>query len=96
MTDSDKPKRLVKVPIAGYVLVEIDADIEVAESMGWDDPTPFEAAAISAANDALAADKFPHNYDEIFEWSIEAHHRLVSGNILHAECNEISDEGVAD
>lgn len=97
MTDNQIP-RVVRVPLGGYIDVEIDPTIEVRTGAGWGDSTEFEAAAVEAAQDAIgkffegARDaQVPHPTD--FEWSIEAYPKLTSGNMLHVDVNSVEDLG---
>ena len=95
---NDTPKRLVKVPIAGYIMVEIDGSIEPENSIGWDEPTAFEQAATEAADTMLADLQFAT--DEIRwsveEWNINAYAKISAGNLLYVDLNEVSDEGLVE
>ncbi len=93
--DNDMP-RLVRVPIAGYIDVEIDPSIAVETSSGFDS-TRFEEAAVEAAGTAIEVyfenatrAKVPLPAGE---WSMEPMARISAGNIFCGECNEVEDHG---
>ena len=94
---NDTPKRLVSVPIAGYIMVEIDGSIEPKNSMGWDEPTAFEQAATEAADTLLADLEFPTEIRySVAEWGINAYAKISAGNLLYVDLNTVSDEGLID
>lgn len=94
----DTLPRVVRVPLAGYIDVEIDPEIEVRISQGWGDHTEYEEAATEAASNAMgkffdAAQAAQVKHPTEFEWSIEAYPKIVSGNMLHVDCNAVEDLG---
>ncbi len=96
--DDDTLPRLVRVPLAGYIDVLIDSQIEVKIHSGWGEPTEFETAACDAASTVMgdffdAARQAKVKDPTEFEWMIEAYPKITSGNMLHAECNEVEDMG---
>lgn len=96
MTDTDNP-RIVRVPIAGYIEVEIDPTIEVRTSTGWDSATEFEEAACEAADEAMSqfftAAREAKVRDVAIDWYVQSHHAIVRGNLCYAEQNSVDDMG---
>ena len=88
----EKEPRQVQVPFAGFVVVDIDPDIEVRTSIGWDAPTEFEEAAREAADELLGELSFPEG--SCPDWQIEAFIALTRGNAVYPECNDVTDLGV--
>jgi len=90
---STETMRTVRVPIAGYIDVEIPADIAPEISSGLKGETMFEIASVDAANDVLADLQFPVGGSPT-EWVINALAQIVQGNVLLAEQNVVDDLGI--
>lgn len=88
---------VVQVPIAGYVSVFIETDIEPVLSAGWDPATEFEQNAIQKVAGFLGAFQIPPLLDHgVEEWDLYPYHKLVAGNANFVDCTEINFESVDD